>query len=61
MGKMTVYYGSYVEIITPKIIQGRYTKDFGVGFYCTLIKEQAERWAKRYDTPMLTMFGWIVL
>ena len=32
------------------------TKDFGNGFYCTMIKEQAERWAKRYRTPMLNTY-----
>ncbi len=51
MGKMTVYHGSYTAIEKPSIIKGRNTKDFGIGFYCTLIREQAERWAKRYDTP----------
>jgi len=35
MGKMTVYHGSYLEIAEPRIIAGKYTKDFGVGFYCT--------------------------
>jgi len=56
MGKMTVYHGSYIEIPIPKIIIGSYTKDFGVGFYCTLIKEQAERWAKRLRTPTLNIY-----
>ena len=41
---MTLYHGSYCEIKTPKIIKGKYTKDFGDGFYCTELKEQAERW-----------------
>lgn len=49
MGKMTVYHGSYTAVKHPKIIQGKNTKDFGTGFYCTIIREQAERWAKRYD------------
>ena len=56
MGKMTVYHGSYLKITDPKIIIGAYTKDFGVGFYCTLIKEQAERWAKRLRTPTLNIY-----
>lgn len=56
MGKMTVYHGSYAPILEPKIIIGRNTKDFGQGFYCTLIKEQAKRWAKRYDTPTLNIY-----
>ena len=48
MGKMTVYNGSYMTIDEPKTIKGKNTKDFGPGFYCTIIREQAERWAKRY-------------
>ena len=56
MGKMTVYHGSYIEIQAPKILVGKYTKDFGQGFYATLIKEQAEKWAKRYDTPIINIY-----
>lgn len=56
MGKMTVYHGSYTTIQQPKIIKGKNTKDFGTGFYCTIIREQAERWAKRYDTPMVNTY-----
>lgn len=56
MGKMTVYHGSYSAVKHPKIIKGKNTKDFGEGFYCTVIREQAERWARRYDTPMLNTY-----
>ena len=56
MGKMTVYHGSYTSVTNPKIIIGRNTKDFGVGFYCTILREQAERWAKRYDTPFVSAY-----
>lgn len=56
MGKMTVYHGSYTTIDNPKIICGRNTKDFGIGFYCTIIREQAERWAKRYETPIINTY-----
>ena len=56
MGKMTVYHGSYIEIQAPKILVGKYTKDFGQGFYATLIKEQAEKWAKRYDTSIINIY-----
>lgn len=56
MGKMTVYHGSYTFIENPKIVRGRNTKDFGPGFYCTLIREQAERWAKRYNTPVVNTY-----
>ena len=41
MGKMTVYHGGDTIIEKPKIIKGKNTKDFGYGFYCTIIREQA--------------------
>lgn len=56
MSKMVVYHGSYTMIKDPYVKSGHYTKDFGKGFYCTIIKEQAERWAKRYDTPMVNIY-----
>lgn len=56
MGKMTVYHGSYVVIKTPEIIKSRNTKDFGPDFYCTVIREQAERWARRYDTSVVNTY-----
>lgn len=56
MGIMTVYHGSYVKIKRPTIINGKNTKDFGPGFYCTIIREQAERWARRYDTPKVNTY-----
>lgn len=46
MGKMFIYHGSYTEIKKPEIIPGRNTKDFGNGFYCTVIREQAECYYK---------------
>ena len=60
MGKMVVYHGSNVEIKEPKIITGRNTKDFGAGFYCTVIKEQAERWAKRYASPVVNTYSLLI-
>lgn len=56
MGKMTVYHGSYTTVKIPKVIKGKNTKDFGSGFYCTIIREQAERWAKRYDHPVVNIY-----
>lgn len=60
MGKTLVYHGSYTEIQQPKIIKGRNTKDFGTGFYCTVIKEQAERWAKRYSNPVVNAYSLLI-
>ena len=56
MGKMTVYHGGYEAVEKPEIRVGRNTKDFGDGFYCTIIKEQAQRWARRYETGIVSVF-----
>lgn len=56
MGMMTVYHGGYQPVDKPEIRKGRNTKDFGTGFYCTVIKEQAERWARRYDTKVISIY-----
>jgi hypothetical protein len=56
MGKMTVYHGSYTTVKSPQIILGKNTKDFGSGFYCTVIREQAERWAKRYNSAVVNTY-----
>ena len=53
---MTVYHGGYTPVNHPKIIIGKNTKDFGSGFYCTMIKEQAQRWAKRYNTKIVSIY-----
>ena len=56
MAIMTVYHGGYTPVKSPEIRIGRNTKDFGNGFYCTIIKEQAQRWAKRYDTKIVSIY-----
>ena len=56
MGKMTVYHGGRIPVEHPRIIHGKNTKDFGPGFYCTIIREQAERWAKRFDSGVVSTY-----
>ena len=56
MAMMTVYHGGYQPVDQPEIRQGRNTKDFGTGFYCTIIKEQAQRWARRYDSGIVSIY-----
>ena len=56
MSKQIVYHGSYCKIEGPQILERKYSKDFGNGFYCTIIKEQAQRWAKRYDTKVVSIY-----
>ncbi len=60
MPKMTVYHGGYIPVENPEIRTGRNTKDFGPGFYCTVIKEQAQRWARRYDTKIVSVYDAIL-
>ena len=56
MAKQIVYHGSYTTIKDPEIKTGKYTKDFCEGFYCTLLKEQAIKWANKYDSPVLNVY-----
>ena len=51
-----IYHGSYLEIEFPQIRKHRFTKDFSWGFYCTEIKEQAEKWATKFKTPIVNEY-----
>jgi hypothetical protein len=53
---MKVYHGSFISIEKPEIIKSKFSKDFGEGFYCTKLEEQAIRWASRYDTPIVSIY-----
>ena len=56
MALMTVYHGGYQAVEKPEIRVNKNTKDFGTGFYCTIIKEQAQRWARRYNTKIVSIY-----
>ena len=51
-----VYHGSYCKVEEPKLLDNKYTKDFGKGFYCTILKEQAIKWANKYDTKIINLY-----
>lgn len=51
-----IYHGSFCKIEKPEIKIGKYTKDFGDGFYCTILKEQAIKWSEKYETPIVNMY-----
>ena len=53
---MRIYHGSLAAIENPEIRVGAYNKDFGQGFYCTEFQTQAERWAKRFETPVVSVY-----
>lgn len=55
---MELYHGSSMAIPSPEIVRGKFTKDFGEGFYCTELKRQAVKWAKRYDTPIVNIYDY---
>lgn len=42
---MILYHGSNVIVRHPEIRVAGFNKDFGFGFYCTQIEQQAKRWA----------------
>ena len=46
---MILYHGSREVVKSPEIRILRYSKDFYFGFYCTLMREQAKRWAVRFS------------
>lgn len=48
MQKRIIYHGSTEIVQLPEIRIARFNKDFYFGFYCTIMKEQAKRWATRF-------------
>lgn len=44
----TLFHGSRIEVEYPEIRVQKYHKDFFWGFYCTVMEEQAARWAVRF-------------
>jgi hypothetical protein len=53
---MIIYHGSSIAIEKPEIRASGFNKDFGQGFYCTGLQIQAERWAKRFETPVVSIY-----
>lgn len=51
-----VYHGSTQIVSEPEIRIARYHKDFYYGFYCTLFREQARRWATRFGQGYISRF-----
>ena len=51
-----IYHGSYCEVKNPELKSGKYSKDFGTGFYCTILEEQAIKWAQKYETPIVNKY-----
>lgn len=51
-----IYHGSYIKTEFPIIYKTKYPKDFSFGFYCTLIKEEAENLAINFNTPVVNIY-----
>lgn len=49
LDKMIIYHGSLETVPKPEIKIAKFNKDFYFGFYCTVMREQAKRWATRFD------------
>lgn len=56
---MKLYHGSNIEVRKPEIRPSKFTKDFGVGFYCTRFKRQAKRWACRKTPSVISEYEFI--
>lgn len=56
---MKLYHGGYIPVEKPKILEGKFSKDFGNGFYCTELEMQAVRWASRYDTGIVSIYEYV--
>ena len=56
---MKLYHGSNVEVVSPKIISNGFYKDFGYGFYCTVLEKQAKRWAlTKRNSHIVNVYQW---
>lgn len=51
-----MYHGSCRKIELPEIRKHRFTKDFSWGFYCTKNQKQAEKQAKKFNTPLVNVY-----
>lgn len=53
---MEIYHGSTVIVENPEIRIEKFNKDFYFGFYCTIVENQAIRWATRFGDGIVNVF-----
>jgi len=53
---MLLYHGSTILVEKPEIRTTKFNKDFYFGFYCTLMREQADRWATRFGDGIVNIY-----
>ena len=56
MKRIEIYHGSSQIVSEPEIRIAKYHKDFYYGFYCTMIRNQAVRWATRFGEACYISF-----
>ena len=56
---MQLYHGSVEIVRLPEIRISRFAKDFGIGFYCKLLKAQAVRWATRFGDGYVNQYAYM--
>ena len=56
---MEIYHGSTVIVQKPEIRTARFNKDFYFGFYCTVFRNQAERWATRFGDGFVNVYEYV--
>lgn len=54
--KRMLFHGSTQIVEKPEIRIAKFHKDFYHGFYCTVIKEQAWRWATRFGKGYISQY-----
>lgn len=55
---MKIYHGSTVIVEKPEIWIEKFNKDFYFGFYCTVLEEQATRWATRFGEGYVNVYDY---
>ncbi len=55
---MEIYHGSTEIVKHPEIRIKKFNKDFYFGFYCTILKKQALRWATRFGEGYLNIYDY---
>lgn len=56
---MEIYQGSTVIVKNPEIRIEKFNKDFYFGFYCTIMEDQAIRWATRFGDGIVNVFEYV--
>ena len=56
---MEIYHGSTVIVENPEIRIEKFNKDFYFGFYCTVMEQQAIRWATRFGDGIVNVFEYV--